>query len=61
MEVTELTWPDGLASRFDLELVLSPRDDALTGLFRYAADRLDDSWVGQLRDRFAAAVAVMSL
>lgn len=62
LEVTELTWPDGLASRFDLELVLSPSsgDGGMVGLFRYADDRLDDAWIGQLRDRFTAAVAVMT-
>jgi hypothetical protein len=62
LEVTELTWPDGLASRFDLELVLSLSSDdgGMAGLFRYADDRLDDAWIGQLRDRFTAAVAVMT-
>ncbi|NUR58799.1 MAG: hypothetical protein HOV87_09000 [Catenulispora sp.] len=60
LESAELAWPDGLASRFELELVLAQRSGRLTGLFRYAADRLDADWVGGVRDAFSSAVAVIS-
>jgi Condensation domain len=58
--VEELAWPDGLASRFELELVLSPREGGFAGLFRFASDRLTPAWVAELQERFAAAVEVMA-
>jgi hypothetical protein len=60
LEPAELAWPDGLASRFELELVLAQRSGRLTGLLRYAADRLDAAWVGGVRDGFTDALEVIS-
>jgi Condensation domain len=60
LHVTELGWPDGLASRFELELVLSPRTDGISGLFRYAEDRLGDRWVSQFRGGFTEAIEVLA-
>lgn len=60
LDVTELTWPDRLASRFELELVLAQREESVAGLFRYAADRLHEDWVAGLADRFTADVAAMA-
>jgi hypothetical protein len=49
---TPLPIPDGLGSRFDLELLVFPGDQSFSGVFRYAADRFDRSYVLTLRDAY---------
>ena len=46
--------PDGLGSRFDLELLVFPGTTAFTGVFRYASDRFDRQYVLTLRDAYLA-------
>jgi hypothetical protein len=60
VDAEELRWPDQLASRFELELVLAPRGERMSGTFRYAADRFDPEWVRDLRTRFTEAVGAMT-
>lgn len=51
---TTLPIPDGLGSRFDLELLVFPGDPSFSGVFRYAADRFDRQYVLTLRDAYLA-------
>jgi hypothetical protein len=60
LRVEDLAWPDGLASRFELELVLSPREGGFAALFRAASDRFADQWVTELQERFAKSVEVLA-
>ncbi|MFC0039936.1 condensation domain-containing protein [Actinomadura rayongensis] len=48
--------PDGMGSRFDLELLVIPQNDALEGVFRYAGDRYESAYVRGLADAYAALV-----
>lgn len=61
VEIRQLLPPDGLASRFDLEFVLVPRDGGgFDGMALYAADRFERAWVRGLACdyiRLAAALA----
>lgn len=51
---TTLPIPDGLGSRFDLELLVFPGNPSFEGVFRYAADRFDRQYVLTLRDAYLA-------
>lgn len=60
LTVRSLHIPDGLGSRFDLELLILPSSTGLEGVFRYAADRFDESYVDSLAStyrRIAAQIA----
>jgi hypothetical protein len=46
--------PDGLGSRFDLELLILPAPDGLEGVFRFAADRCAPDYVRTLVDHYRA-------
>lgn len=57
-EVTQVTVPGGLASRFDLEFVLVPSANGIDGQVWYDRRRFDPSWVRQLvRDYKTKATA----
>jgi len=56
LEHAELAWPAGLASRFELELVLKPHEAGLAGTFRYAADRLRPDWIARLHTAYEGAL-----
>jgi len=56
LDVSPLHIPDGLSSRFNLELLMiAGADGAVDGVFRYAPDRFDSRFVGQLADSYLAA------
>ena len=46
--------PDGMGSRFDLELLLIPQADRLDGVFRYANDRYGKAFIQGIADRYLA-------
>jgi hypothetical protein len=54
LDTTMLPIPDGLGSRFDLELLVFPGQTAFSGVFRYAGDRFDRGYVLTLRDAYLA-------
>jgi len=48
--------PDGMGSRFDLELLVVPQVDRLEGVYRYAADRYEADLVRLLAERYVELV-----
>ena len=48
LEIEQLRIPDGMGTRFDLELLLLPRRDCLDGVFRYSHGRYDAHYVERL-------------
>jgi hypothetical protein len=61
-EVTQVSVPGGLASRFDLEFVLVPSANRIDGQVWYDRRRFDPSWVRQLvRDYQAQAATARQL
>jgi hypothetical protein len=44
--------PDGMGSRFDLELLIIPQIGTLEGVFRYAGDRYEKEFVERLSRRY---------
>lgn len=56
LDVSPLHIPDGLSSRFDLELLMIPGvGRAIDGVFRYAENRFDADFVSRLADSYLAA------
>jgi hypothetical protein len=56
LDVTPLPIPDGLSSRFNLELLMIPGvGKTIDGVFRYAEDRFDADFVSRLADSYLAA------
>jgi hypothetical protein len=53
----ELLVPDGIGSRFDMELVLIPRDGTFRVVLFYNASRLRRTWAGGFVTDFAALAA----
>jgi non-ribosomal peptide synthetase component F len=50
--------PDGMGTRFDLELLVFPQPAGLEGVFRYAGDRYDREFVERLCARYTALATV---
>lgn len=56
LDVSPLPIPDGLSSRFNLELLMIPgADGTIDGVFRYAPHCFDSEFVGRLADSYVAA------
>jgi hypothetical protein len=56
LDVSLLPIPDGLSSRFNLELLMIPGvSGTVDGVFRYAEDRFDDEFIGRLADSYLVA------
>jgi Condensation domain len=52
--------PDGLASRFDLDFALTPRDRGFEILVAYANDRFDRAWVSQIVCGYVSMAAAVA-
>ena len=60
LRTQSLRIPDGLGSRFDLELLVVPTPTAPEAVFRYAADRFDSRYVKDLVNTYQQIAACVA-
>lgn len=60
LDVEPARLPEGLGSRFRLQLLITPCGDALEAVFRYDCDLFDAEYVEALAGRYAAAVRTLA-
>lgn len=60
LEVEAHPIPNGMGSRFDLELLIVPQVDMLEGVYRYAGDRYEKEFIERLSEDYQTLVATVA-